>query len=34
MQEAMKQLIEEADKMRQEKAAPIIQTPESRIIVP
>lgn len=34
MQEAMKQLIEEADKMRQEQAAPIIQTPESRIIVP
>jgi hypothetical protein len=34
MLQAMEQLMEEADKMRQEKASPIIQTPESRIIVP
>jgi hypothetical protein len=34
MEEAMQQLIEEAKKARQEKDAPIIQTPESRIIVP
>jgi len=34
MHEAMDQLVEEAQKMSQEKAAPIIQTPESRIIVP
>lgn len=34
MEEAMQQLIEEANKARQEKDAPIIQTPESRIIVP
>lgn len=34
MIQAMEQLMEEADKVRQEKASPIIQTPESRIIVP
>jgi hypothetical protein len=34
MQQAMQQLIEEAEKVRQDKAAPIIQAPESRIIVP
>jgi len=34
MLQAMQQLMEEADNLRQEKAAPIIQTPESRIIVP
>jgi hypothetical protein len=34
MEEAMQQLIEEANKARREKDAPIIQTPESRIIVP
>ena len=34
MHQAMEQLVEEAEKMKQEKASPIIQTPESRIIVP
>lgn len=34
MRQAMEQLMEEAEKMRQEKDAPLIQTPESRIIVP
>ncbi len=34
MHQAMEQLMEEADKMRQEKTSPLIQTPESRIIVP
>lgn len=34
MEEAMQQLIEEAKKVKQEQASPIIQTPESRIIVP
>jgi hypothetical protein len=34
MHQAMEQLMEEADKMRREEASPIIQTPESRIIVP
>jgi len=34
MHQAMEQLMEEADKMRQDKVSPIIQTPESRIIVP
>jgi hypothetical protein len=34
MLQAMQQLMEEADNLRQEKASPIIQTPESRIIVP
>jgi len=34
MDEAMQQLIEEAGKAEPEQASPIIQTPESRIIVP
>jgi hypothetical protein len=34
MEQAMQALMEEADKMRQEKDSPIIQTPESRIIMP
>jgi hypothetical protein len=34
MDEAMQQLIEEAAKAEPEQASPIIQTPESRIIVP
>jgi hypothetical protein len=34
MQQAIQRLMEEADKMRREEAAPLIQTPESRIIVP
>jgi hypothetical protein len=34
MDEAMQQLIEEAAKAEPEQASPLIQTPESRIIVP
>jgi hypothetical protein len=34
MDEAMHQLIEEANKAAEEQASPLIQTPESRIIVP
>jgi hypothetical protein len=34
MEEAMQRLIEEAKQMREEKTSPLIQTPESRIIVP
>jgi hypothetical protein len=34
MEAAMQQLIEEAKKVKQETASPLIQTPESRIIVP
>jgi len=34
MEQAMQQLVEEAEKTRQEKSSPLIQTPESRIIVP
>ena len=34
MEEAVQRLMEEAKKMKDEKASPIIQTPESRIIVP
>jgi hypothetical protein len=34
MDEAIQQLVEEANKAREEKASPLIQTPESRIIVP
>ena len=34
MEEAMQRLMEEAQQMREEKTSPLIQTPESRIIVP
>jgi hypothetical protein len=34
MEEAMQQLIEEAKKAQEEKPSPIIQAPDSRIIVP
>jgi hypothetical protein len=34
MEEAMQRLMEEAQQMREEKNSPLIQTPESRIIVP
>jgi|PlaIllAssembly_1097288.scaffolds.fasta_scaffold02622_4 hypothetical protein len=34
MEEAVQRLMEEAKKMKDEKASPIIQTPESRIIMP
>jgi len=34
MEEAVQRLMEEAKKMKDEKASPIIQTPDSRIIVP
>lgn len=34
MEEAVRQLIEEAQKMSEEKQSPVIQAPESRIIVP
>ena len=34
MEEAVQRLMEEAKKLKEEKASPIIQTPESRIIVP
>jgi hypothetical protein len=34
MNQAWQQLVEEAQKIRDEKTAPLIQTPESRIIVP
>lgn len=34
MNEAMQQLVEEARQAREEKTSPLIQTPESRIIVP
>jgi hypothetical protein len=34
MEEAMQQLIEEAKNAQEEKRSPIIQTPESRIIIP
>jgi hypothetical protein len=34
MEEAVQRLMEEAKKMKDEKASPIIQTPGSRIIVP
>ena len=34
MEEAMNRLVEEANKMKDQKQSPLIQTPESRIIVP
>ena len=34
MEAAMKQLVEEAQQLKDQKASPLIQTPESRIIVP
>jgi hypothetical protein len=34
MEQAMAQIIAEANKMKQDKDSPLIQTPESRIIVP
>ncbi len=34
MEQAMRQMMEEADKARDEKTSDLIQTPESRIIVP
>lgn len=34
MEQAMQRLMEEAQQMRDEKTSPLIQTPESRIIVP
>lgn len=34
MEQAMQRLMEEAQQMREEKTSPLIQTPESRIIVP
>lgn len=34
MEEAVQRLMEEAKKMKDDKASPIIQTPESRIIMP
>ena len=34
MKQALQRLMEEAQKIRDEKTAPLIQTPESRIIVP
>jgi hypothetical protein len=34
MEQAMQRLMEEAKKMRDERTSPLIQTPESRIIVP
>ena len=34
MEQAVQRLVEEAKKMKDEKPSPIIQTPESRIIVP
>ena len=34
MEEAVKRLVEEASKMKDQKPSPLIQTPESRIIVP
>jgi hypothetical protein len=34
MEEAVQRIMEEAKKMKDEKASPIIQTPESRIIMP
>jgi len=34
MEQAVQRLVEEAKKMREDKPSPIIQTPESRIIVP
>ena len=34
MQAAMERLVEDANKMKDQKPSPLIQTPESRIIVP
>jgi hypothetical protein len=34
MEESMQRLVEEAKKIKEQKQAPLIQTPESRIIVP
>jgi len=34
MEEAVQRLMDEAKKLKEEKTSPIIQTPESRIIVP
>ena len=34
MEQAMQRLLEEARKMKEQQTSPIIQTPESRIIVP
>jgi hypothetical protein len=34
MEQAMQRLVEEAQKMKEQKTSPIIQTPESRIIIP
>jgi hypothetical protein len=34
MEEAVKRLVEEANKIKDEKPSPLIQTPQSRIIVP
>jgi hypothetical protein len=34
MEQAMQRLMEEAQQIREEKTSPLIQTPESRIIVP
>ena len=34
MEQAMQRLLEEAQQMKEQKTSPIIQTPESRIIVP
>jgi hypothetical protein len=34
MEESMQRLVEEAKKMKEQKQSPLIQTPESRIIVP
>jgi hypothetical protein len=34
MEEAVKRLVEEANKIQNEKPSPLIQTPQSRIIVP
>lgn len=34
MEESMRRLVEEAKQMKEQKQSPLIQTPESRIIVP
>jgi hypothetical protein len=34
MEQAMQRLLEEAQKLKEQKTSPIIQTPESRIIIP
>jgi len=34
MQESMGRLVEEANKMKDQKQSPLIQTPDSRIILP